>query len=161
MLARKNTVTCPVCGKKGFLTRRWVKGTYYPMYSSEACIRLEGWEHILSQYPNNILAKEAITYLRRIARGNDYRGHPKFHIAGHDSKKDREYFDRNTAYRISSNRYYYEYVGHYSPEKYKKEMEGFRKGNRKSRPNGRIWHKVPSKNDKRKGLWYSEQRQSR
>jgi len=43
--------------------------------------------------------------------------------------------------------YYYYYVGHYSPEKYEKEMKDFRKGKRKSRPNGRIWHEVPVRVD--------------
>ena len=52
--------------------------------------------------------------------------------------------------RYGVRKYYYDYVGHYSPEKYEKEMKDFRNGSRKSRPNGRIWHKVPVKNDRRK-----------
>ena len=82
MTVKRESITCPKCGKSGFLCRRWVKSGIDPRY---------------------------------------------------DSRK-----------------YYYYYVGHYSPEKYKKEMEDFRNGTRKSRPNGRIWHEVPVTNDRRK-----------
>jgi hypothetical protein len=34
------------------------------------------------------------------------------------------------------------YIGHYDEEKYKKAMEKYRSGSLKSRPNGRLWHKV-------------------
>jgi hypothetical protein len=34
------------------------------------------------------------------------------------------------------------YIGHYDEEKYKKAMEKYKMGKVKSRPNGRIWHKV-------------------
>ena len=34
------------------------------------------------------------------------------------------------------------YIGHYDSEKYRRAMERFKKGRLKSRPNGRIWHKV-------------------
>jgi hypothetical protein len=34
------------------------------------------------------------------------------------------------------------YIGHYDAEKYRKAMEKYRNGRLKSRPNGRLWHKV-------------------
>ena len=34
------------------------------------------------------------------------------------------------------------YIGHYDSEKYSESMERYKKGRLKSRPNGRIWHKV-------------------
>jgi hypothetical protein len=34
------------------------------------------------------------------------------------------------------------YIGHYDSEKYREAMERYKKGRLKSRPNGRIWHKV-------------------
>src|SRR5215216_1073948 len=34
------------------------------------------------------------------------------------------------------------YVGHYDPEKYEKAMEKYKSGSLKSRPTGRLWHKV-------------------
>jgi hypothetical protein len=34
------------------------------------------------------------------------------------------------------------YIGHYDAEKYKKAMVKYKMGRLKSRPNGRIWHKV-------------------
>jgi hypothetical protein len=34
------------------------------------------------------------------------------------------------------------YIGHYDEEKYKKAMKKYRSGRLKSRPNGRLWHKV-------------------
>jgi hypothetical protein len=34
------------------------------------------------------------------------------------------------------------YIGHYDAGKYEKAMEKYRSGRLKSRPNGRLWHKV-------------------
>jgi hypothetical protein len=34
------------------------------------------------------------------------------------------------------------YIGHYDSEKYRRGMEKYKKGRLKSRPNGRLWHKV-------------------
>jgi hypothetical protein len=34
------------------------------------------------------------------------------------------------------------YIGHYDSEKYLRAMERYKNGRLKSRPNGRIWHKV-------------------
>lgn len=34
------------------------------------------------------------------------------------------------------------YIGHYDPQKYIKSMDDYKMGKLKSRPNGRIWHKV-------------------
>ena len=34
------------------------------------------------------------------------------------------------------------YIGHYDSEKYRRAMERYKNGRLKSRPNGRIWHKV-------------------
>jgi hypothetical protein len=123
------------------------------MYVSESCAILEGLEHRLSKDPDNASTKDNIKALRKNIRGNHYRGDSEYYLTGHDGKEDREYFDKNTAYRISSHKYFYYYVGHYSPKKYKKEMEDFKNGKRKSRPNGRIWHKIPVKKDRRKGWW--------
>jgi hypothetical protein len=38
--------------------------------------------------------------------------------------------------------YWHLYIGHYDAEKYKKAMEKYKSGRLKSRPNGRLWHKV-------------------
>ena len=37
---------------------------------------------------------------------------------------------------------WYLYVGHYDSKKYRSAMERYKKGMLKSRPNGRLWHKV-------------------
>jgi hypothetical protein len=34
------------------------------------------------------------------------------------------------------------YIGHYDSDKYRRAMERYKNGGLKSRPNGRIWHKV-------------------
>ena len=118
------------------------------------CIRLEEAEFNISRDPNNVLETGSVLSLRRRIRGHHYRGHSEYHLIG-SNKEDKEYFDKETSYRISSRPYFYEYIGHYSPEKYLKEMEDFKRGKRKSRPNGRIWHKVPVEHDQRKSWWYS------
>jgi hypothetical protein len=45
---------------------------------------------------------------------------------------------RNNHYRP----YWHLYIGHYDAQTYKKAMEHYKRGRLKSRPNGRIWHKV-------------------
>ena len=146
-----------MCGKKGFLSRRWVKSSYYPMYASKRCAFLNMLEYRLSVDPSNATVRYQIGRIREDIRGDHYRGDSKYFLPGHDKKEDKEYFDKSTAYRLSSFKFYYDYVGHYSPEKYEKEMNDFRQGKRKSRPNGRIWHKIPVEKDQRRGLWYSNQ----
>jgi hypothetical protein len=37
---------------------------------------------------------------------------------------------------------WYVYIGHYDSGKYRRAMKWFKNGGLKSRPNGRIWHKV-------------------
>lgn len=46
------------------------------------------------------------------------------------------------------------YIGHYDSEKYRRGMERHKMGRLKSRPNGRIWHKVRS--NRVKGQMYSD-----
>lgn len=125
------------------------------MYASVGCIRLEEAESNISRDPNNVLEKGSVLSLRRRISGDHYRGHSEYHLVGRNRKEDKEYFDKKTSYRVSSGVYFYDYIGHYSPDKYQEQMERFKSGKRKSRPNGRIWHKVPVEHDQRKSWWYS------
>ena len=124
------------------------------MYCSMACLRLEEAEFTVSRDPNNVREKDTVVRLRREIRGDHYRGHSNYHLVGQDKNGNNDYFDKQTAYRISSRCYFYDYVGHYSPEKFQEEMKDYKIGRRKSRPNGRIWHKVPVEHDQRKSWWY-------
>jgi hypothetical protein len=45
-------------------------------------------------------------------------------------------------WRVTYGPFWYPYIGHYDSEKYEKAMEKYKKGILKSRPNGRVWHKV-------------------
>lgn len=57
-------------------------------------------------------------------------------------EEDENMKDKKDYYRVTYKKYYYYYIGHYNKEIYNKNMERYRKGEIKSRPNGRIWHKV-------------------
>jgi hypothetical protein len=48
-----NPVIYPRCGNYGYLTRRWVKSTYYPRYVSVKCQRLEEEKRKLANDPGN------------------------------------------------------------------------------------------------------------
>jgi hypothetical protein len=41
MTGMKGDFLCPKCGEYGFLTKRWVRSSYYPKYASTTCRRLE------------------------------------------------------------------------------------------------------------------------
>jgi hypothetical protein len=117
----KFIVLCPVCGKYGFLTRRWVKSSYYPKYASE---------YIIS--PG----------LRHEVIGSKYSGQSLKHLEGaaaEEEEKERKR-EKESFYKVRPNHKYYHYfIGHYDKKKYNKQMIKYRESNikPKSRPNGR------------------------
>jgi hypothetical protein len=64
---------CPKCGEYGFLTKRWVRSSYYPKYASTSCIRLEELAK-LEKNPNDPEQKKYVEYFRTLVTGNKYRG---------------------------------------------------------------------------------------
>jgi hypothetical protein len=110
----KDKVFCPLCGEYGFLTRRWVESSYYPMYVSY---------YILSGIGSSNV------------RGSRYRGGPKSVYSPVEVEK----IDKKSLYRVTYRRYDHYYVGHYSSEKYHQQMQDYKMHKRKSRPNGRKW----------------------
>jgi hypothetical protein len=69
-------------------------------------------------------------------KGKRYSGlKKKFLIKQED---DESMKDKKDYYRVTYKKYYYYYIGHYNKEIYNKNMERYRKGEIKSRPNGRI-----------------------
>lgn len=162
MTPKRSLEICPKCGKLGVRKKRWVKSSYYPMYASESCILLEALQHKLSKDPTNATLRQQISGFGKYVTGDHYRSHSRYHLSGHDLKEDKEYLRKTKAYRVISSRYSYDYIGHYSHEQYKKQMEAFKQGKRKSRPNGRFWHmiRVKPSRDLRKGWWTLQSEQS-
>ena len=162
MKPKRNLEMCPQCGKLGVRKERWVKSSYYPKYASDSCILLEALRCKLSKDPTNAILMQQISGLGKYVTGDHYRDRSQYHLSGHHSKGDKEYLRKTKAYRVISSRYSYDYIGHYSHEQYKKQMEDFKQGKRKSRPNGRIWHmiRVKPSHDRRKGWWTLQSEQS-
>jgi len=125
-------ICCPKCGKRGFLHRRWVKSSYYPKYESEICERLQMAEATVAERPENEKLSTYIRSVRKKVKGFRYRKGVK----GQD-------IDKNSVYRVSSDKYWHYYIGHYDSKKFMEQMNDYRNGKRKSRPNGRKWCKVP------------------
>jgi hypothetical protein len=60
-------------------------------------------------------------------------------IAGNDQRKPTTKRKRNLLRYAPT---WHLYIGHYDSKKYRDAMERYKMGKLKSRPNGRIWHKV-------------------
>src|SRR5918995_307514 len=108
---------CPKCGRKGTLTRRWVRSSYRPKSFSSS-----------NEIPRLMKLGEYVDKMREQISGSKYSL----------DKKDRE------AYVIRSKKKYYYYIGHYDSDVYQKQMISYKNGKRKSRPNGRRWCKLPT-----------------
>lgn len=125
-----NRVFCPKCHKYGFWTTRKAGKKYYPKYATTDAILLDLYQNIIKMHPDDPYYqgfKSSIRHIRKTFKGSRYRG---------DEKK--ELFDREACYH-KLYRYKYRYIGHYDPEKYRQQMQDFKSGKRKSRPNGRKW----------------------
>ena len=139
MRKEKNSVICPSCGKKGFLTKRWVESQYYPQFGSLDVDRLEDLKGRVKKYPDNILLQTRLKRLEKKVKGNKYLGEKKKFLIN----PEEEHIDDNKDwYRVTYKRYFYYYICHYDKQLYAKNMERYRNGELKSRPNGRISHKL-------------------
>ena len=126
------TISCPVCRKRGFLSKKWVRSSYYPCYKSKLCNELESVKRKLARDPQN---KKLHLYMKTFQE----------RVTGIKYNKSirRENLDKLIHYKVRSIKYYHYYVGHYDSEVYKKCSEDYKNRMRKSRPNGRKWCKVP------------------
>jgi hypothetical protein len=131
MPSKRGPLICPKCGKVGFITKRGVRSSYYPQKASVKCYRLEEEEEKLAKDRNDKSARAYVKYFRKWVRGNRYRG-----------DREHEVIDKQSVYRVSSDKYYHYYIGHYDPDKYREQMIKYRNGERKSRSNGRRWCKL-------------------
>lgn len=103
---------------------------YYPKYVTTDASLLEEYEKFIKSNPKSPDVPgylSSIEHIKKTFKGSKYRGNEK-----------KELFDRETCYH-KLYRYEYGYIGHYDSGKYKKKMEDFKAGKRRSRPNGRKW----------------------
>lgn len=100
-------------------------------------------DHIRGQVkkdPTNPSLQVRLKRFEYKVKGTKYLGEKKnFLIKPEESNPIK---DKKDYYRVTYKRYSYYYIGHYDKEKYEKNMERYKKGEIKSRPNGRIWHKL-------------------
>ena len=140
MIKKKKVVICPSCGKKGFLIKRWVESQYYPQFVSLDVQMLEYYQEQVKKNPNNTLLQFRLKiFQEKVKKGIKYRGPiKKFLIKTEEENTN----NKKDWYRVTYNRYFYYYICHYDKETYNKNMERYRKGELKSRPNGRKCHKL-------------------
>jgi hypothetical protein len=168
-------VCCPECGKQGFLTKRWVRSSYYPKFHSEVCDSLEMAERRLSINPDNKesiisvgsrnptkpmrLMKLGVYFngIKKRVRGNRYMFVKRditdkrlgYKVSSNEYwhvNVKKDFTNKNPYYRVSSRKYWHYYVGHYDSIKYENQMIKYKERRRKSRPNGRKWCKVKLSN---------------
>lgn len=122
------TITCPMCGKKGSLTWKMVRSSYYPKHSSTTIIRYQEELERLKKNPRNARQKRDVQQLQDFVRGKKYRKDTwdKYRVGNNQPTPVR----REDAYRVRGPKHRYPYVSHYDSEKYKEN---------RSRASGRRW----------------------
>lgn len=93
---------------------------------------LQETEKSLAKNPDNKYYQARLRDLREKVRGDRYRGRRAIE------------FDKESVYRVSSEKYWHYYIGHYDSKKYQEQLKDYKSGKRKSRPNGRRWCKLPN-----------------
>lgn len=140
-------VLCSRCGQFGFVSQRWITSSYYPKFVSLPIITIEDYEARLAKDPENLVLRVALESLRSRVTGNKYRGRSKKHLIDKeiDNKpSSQDIADKKSLYKVNYGKYAPFYIGHYDKEKYKEQMDRYRQGIIKSRPNGRRWCKLPT-----------------
>ena len=137
----RSSMICPKCGKKGFLTVRWVRSSYYPKYSSPRIILKKLNEIELMKDPSSKIAARSLKILKTVVSGFEYRKPSKRHLCGNVIEEKQQ--DKRLLFRTLSDKYYHLYIGHYDREKYQQKMKDYKDGKINWRPNGRRWCKVP------------------
>jgi hypothetical protein len=117
-----NKVLCPVCGQYGFLSKRWVRSSYYPKY-----------------YTSHEYHRDKSTL-----RGSRYRGELLKSVYSAVEQENEQEQHKESLKRVTYRKRIHTYVGHYDEAKYKVQMIKFRQGLLKSKPNGRKWCHVQS-----------------
>lgn len=128
-------VICPKCGKKGFLTKRWVRGSrYFVKYATalqftssfpQDCVRIyeptgDGYNFYEFSCVDKKTGKKLLIDQRK--------------EVGSKAKVNKRVIEV-----LPTREYTHYYVGHYDPNKYKEQMIRYKKGELKSKPNGRKW----------------------
>ena len=118
-----------------FKACKWVESTYYPQFESITVKMMQFWSERYAKYPDDKKAKATYQVWSLKVKGNRYRGE---HLTGLiDSLNVPHDFDKRSCYRVTYGRYLQYYVAHYDPKKYQIQMEDYKAGRRRSRPNGR------------------------
>jgi len=141
-LPKSKSIICPRCGERGFLSRRWVRKSFYPQHRSIEINVYEFFLKKLQEDPSDSHAQHMVSIRKPYIRGKKYRGKPKYLIKKYDSDKDND-FDKEECYRVHTRKYYYFYVGHYDKVLYQKQKKDYELKKRKSKPYGRKWCKLP------------------
>lgn len=137
-------VVCPKCGKEGFASIRWVQSSYYPKFTSLRINRLEEFKKNLSKNDSkDDLKIEQYKKNRRIT-GDKYRGKSNLDLF-RESEGWKDIEDKSGYYKVRNKKHHRLYVGHYDSTKYFEQMDNYKNGIIKSRPNGRKWCLIPKK----------------
>ena len=130
-------ILCPKCKNPGFLTKRYVYSSYRPRRYSKIVESHIDYTNAAKKNPaildSYVQTGNTLTKLGHCMRLMNQR------ITGN------EYFNgENTtsSYMLRTRKHFHWYVGHYIRKSYEIQMERFKRGELKSRPNGRRWCKM-------------------
>lgn len=142
---KNESIICPKCGESEFLTRRWVRNSYYPKLEALEISVYETKLEQLKRNPSDSYAQRVVNIRKSFIRGKRYRGKSTKHLI----QETEDNFDKEECYRVHTDRYYYFYIGHYDKDLYQKQKEDYELKKRKSKPTGRKWCKLKLPNDDR------------
>lgn len=146
-------VNCPKCRKPGFLTRRWVRTSYFPEFSNSPYI-VEGYLEALDSKSKmtSHFARMGKIHLEKVRiyefkRAYLENGVTKYeYICTHDPSGNRVGHSRilnkkgkKRIFQVLGPKIIRYYIGHYDSKKYQQNLKKYKNRELKSRPNGRVW----------------------
>jgi hypothetical protein len=90
---------CPKCRQFGFITKRWVTSSYFPMFDSISIMMIENREAELIKDPNNFALKASLESFKRKVVGKVFRGEPRKHLSGYNDSEN--ILDKKSLYRVT------------------------------------------------------------
>jgi hypothetical protein len=142
---QRPSIICPKCKKKGFLTKRWVMGSGYFV----SCVSVHEFSPI---FPKQNFVR-VYEYTGKDFNYNDY--HHRYEYACVDKHTGERHVcyvqvDEGSNTKILKRvieilphrKIMHYYIGHYDSKKYKEQMQKYKEGKIKSKPNGRRWCSV-------------------
>jgi len=159
--SQKPSLICPKCNKKGFLTSRWVRSNYFVKHGSDHTLYPEYYfklkdsneeipAFVKEQTLRNLVHVRVYEYTgRNFIHEDHYHRYEYAHKNETNGKISTVFIQtdesntsikiRKRLFEILGRKKVHYYIGHYDSKKYQEQMQKYKEGKIKSKPNGRKW----------------------